>query len=79
MHKAIAHNLLTVAQPVPEQRKDHSFAQFGSALLLLSPPSSEGAKKSLTPCKHCSATTKTSVCYQHYPHPTPTTQHHTSY
>lgn len=60
-HKAIAHNLLTVAQPVPEQRKDHSFAQFGSALLLLSPPSSEGAKKSLTPCKHCSATTKTCV------------------
>ena len=35
--------------------------------------------KSLTCYRQCSATTKTSVCYQHYSHPKSKTQCHTNY
>jgi len=58
-----------------------AFGQSGSAVPLLSPPSplcppqllagraAQEAETTLALCKHCSATTKTSVCYQHYSHP----------
>ena len=36
-------------------------------------------EKSLTWCKHCSATTKTSVCFQHDSHPRSKAHHHVSY
>ena len=56
------------------------FGQFGSAVLAAFPPSLcnpsllpgravQEAEKTLTYCKHCFATTKTLVCYQHYFHP----------
>jgi len=67
----------------------HHFGWFESVVLLLSLPISlcipsllagraaREARKSLTQCKHCSETTKISVCYQHcFPHKAKT-QHHT--
>ena len=62
---------------------EYPFGQFGSAVLGLSPPSScctpsllagrteREAEKSLAWCKHCSATIKTSACYQRSSHPNP--------
>lgn len=56
---------------------EYSFSSSRSAILAVSPPSflctpslfsGSRAEKSLTLCKHHSATTNTSVCYQHYLH-----------
>lgn len=65
------------------------FDQFASAVLVLYPlrswytPSFQLASqqeklKSPELSKHCPEKTRTSACYQHYPHPESKTQHHTS-
>ena len=65
---------------------EYSFGQFRSAVLVLSPPyslcsSSLLADLTVLECKklknpwHCTATTKTSLCYQHCFSPKEKTQH----
>jgi len=70
---------------------EHPFGQLGSAVLAVSPPrllctpslllgrAVWEAEKPLTESKHYLATTKPSVCYQHYSHPKSKTQHCISY
>jgi len=70
---------------------EYPIGQLGSAVPAVSPPSFlctlspltggavGGAEKALALCKHCSATTKTLMCYQHYSHPESETLHCTSY
>ena len=65
---------------------EYPFGQSGSAFLAVPPPlpasyahgRAQEAGKVLDSCKHYLATTKTSVCYQHYSH-TKTKTHYTSY